>query len=399
MGLLGNLLSGGAGFAGANNAHLAELVIKRLTASEKKRVAEKVVEMGMSAGGHRKTTEQFKDFFNDHERLCQLNVIALALAHLDIDPNVAGESWMLVNHPFALPTDSNDLQANARHFRRKHNLTVSVGTEKINIRNWAEFGEPAKSYSDRNYGKLPPKFLTDNEAFVPPVTLGTELQQINALAEQGDAVAQLGLGSMYALGQGVPQDYAQAYKWYLKAADQRNAGAQFCLGDMYLCGQGVLQDNARATMWFRKAADQGFAAAQHNLGMMYVNGRGVPQDYAQAVMWLRKAAEQGDAGAQANLGNMYATGLGMTQDDAQAMMWFRRAAEQGKAEAQCNLGGMYYEGQDYVQAMMWYFIAKASGTTIANESLQELEPLTTPVQIAEAQRMAREWQAAHHPTN
>lgn len=35
MGFLGNMLTGGKGIAGANNAHLAEFVIARLTAAEK----------------------------------------------------------------------------------------------------------------------------------------------------------------------------------------------------------------------------------------------------------------------------------------------------------------------------------------------------------------------------
>jgi TPR repeat protein len=40
------------------------------------------------------------------------------------------------------------------------------------------------------------------------------------LAEQGDARAQHALGVMYRHGQGVPQDYAQAYKWYKLAASR-----------------------------------------------------------------------------------------------------------------------------------------------------------------------------------
>ena len=59
---------------------------------------------------------------------------------------------------------------------------------------------------------------------------------------------------------------------------------------MYFSGKGVLQDYAEAAKWFRKAAEQGFAAAQNNPGMMYKEGRGVRQDYAEVVKWLRKAA-------------------------------------------------------------------------------------------------------------
>jgi TPR repeat protein len=45
-------------------------------------------------------------------------------------------------------------------------------------------------------------------------------------------------------------------------------------------------------MWYRKAADQGLVEAQYNLGMMYYNGRSVPEDYALAYMWLNLAASR-----------------------------------------------------------------------------------------------------------
>ena len=79
--------------------------------------------------------------------------------------------------------------------------------------------------------------------------------------------------------------------------------AQYNLGLMYDNGQGVPQDYKQAVKWYTKAAEQGDANAQYSLGYMYANGQGVPQDYKQAVMWFTKAAEQGDADAQYNLGS------------------------------------------------------------------------------------------------
>ena len=51
---------------------------------------------------------------------------------------------------------------------------------------------------------------------------------------------------------------------------------------MYFHGKGVPQDYAEAVKWFRLAADQGDAGAQSILGVMYDEGHGVPQDYAEA---------------------------------------------------------------------------------------------------------------------
>jgi hypothetical protein len=47
---------------------------------------------------------------------------------------------------------------------------------------------------------------------------------------------------MYSLGAGVPQDYAEAAKWYRMAADRGNAAGQQSFGSLYLNGQGVPQD-------------------------------------------------------------------------------------------------------------------------------------------------------------
>ena len=61
---------------------------------------------------------------------------------------------------------------------------------------------------------------------------------------------------------------------------------------MYAEGQGVPQNFAEAVSWYRKAADQGLALGQINLGGMYVAGQGVPQDYVQAHKWYNLAASR-----------------------------------------------------------------------------------------------------------
>ena len=121
-------------------------------------------------------------------------------------------------------------------------------------------------------------------------------------------------------------------------------------------------------------------------------------DYHQAAKLYRKAAEQGDAEAQNTLGVMYARGEGVSQDNAEAVKWYRKAAERGHVVAQDNLGNMYQYGfgvpQDYVQAHMWYNLAGAQAQ-IFGGTRDELAKLMTPGQIAEAQRMAREWMERH----
>ena len=114
-------------------------------------------------------------------------------------------------------------------------------------------------------------------------------------AEQGHARAQFNLGNMYRKGDGVPQDFKEAVKWFRKAAEQRYAKAQFNLGVMYRDGEGVLKDFKEAVKCFRKAAEQGYDDAQVNLGAMYANGNGVPQDTLTAYAWWDIADTNGQA--------------------------------------------------------------------------------------------------------
>ena len=62
---------------------------------------------------------------------------------------------------------------------------------------------------------------------------------------------------MYLKGEGVPQDYQEAVKWYRLAAEQGDDGSQFNLGSMYLKGEGVPQDLVQAHKWINLAASQG----------------------------------------------------------------------------------------------------------------------------------------------
>ena len=85
----------------------------------------------------------------------------------------------------------------------------------------------------------------------------------------------------------------------------------------------------------------------------------------------------------------------MPQDFAAARSWYRKAAEQGLAKAQLNLGVMYANGrgvpQDYVQAHMWWNLSAAQGDADATKNRDIVAAKMTPAQIAEAQKLAREW--------
>ncbi len=105
-------------------------------------------------------------------------------------------------------------------------------------------------------------------------------------------------------------------------------------------------------------------AKRRILGFMYANGQGVFRDYAEAAKWYRLAAEQDGAAAQAKLGFMYGKGRGVTQDYVQAHMWLNLAAARMPPGEERDTA---VENRDFAEKRM------------------------TPAQMAEAQRLAREW--------
>lgn len=114
-------------------------------------------------------------------------------------------------------------------------------------------------------------------------------KEFSPLAEQGNADAQLYLGKMYMMGQGVLQDPNQAMKWLKASALQGNADAQFFVGSYFVLPH---RDIAEGVKWLRLSADQGQQDAQLLLGKTYLQGdKDLPRDPVQAEMWMRLAAK------------------------------------------------------------------------------------------------------------
>jgi TPR repeat protein len=179
-------------------------------------------------------------------------------------------------------------------------------------------------------------FLTacGNQAAPRPTPVSaTQIPELSAKADKGDADAQRTLGGAYARGEGVKQDYQEAAKWYQRAATNGNAAAQTALGELFEAGQGVPHDYAQAAAWYRRAAEQGLSGAQYNLAALYAVGKGVPLDNAEALKWYVQAANQGDSLAQYNVGMRYFEAHGIKRDLEQAYKWLSLAAAQGLPDA------------------------------------------------------------------
>jgi len=269
-----------------------------------------------------------------------------------------------------------------------------------------------------------------------------------------EAQYSLGIFYMPATVPDTPHEHAnitEAAKWFLLAAEQSHAEAQIKIGEMHADGLGVLQDTAAAVNWFKLAAEQGHAKGMYGLALSYLNPeiKGIPKDKVQGHMWLNLAAsygdrsagrdrdgfaenmtaesilraqilarnwrpkdggkqktnkdavalridaERGDDVAQWKLGEMYRSGRDFLQDFQEAMTWYTRAANHGNAAAQYALGSIYTEAtgvpQNYVAGHMWLNLAAAGGHHLAFKARNDLTELMTSDQVAEAQRLAREW--------
>lgn len=168
------------------------------------------------------------------------------------------------------------------------------------------------------------------------------------------------------------------------------------LGSLFAVKSTLAQtkDAASFDRHLRALAEKGHADSQYKLGIAYDEGLGVPKNFTEAFKWFRLAAEQGHAHSQFRVGDMYLSGNGVAKSETEAVKWFRKAAEQGLANAQGMLGIVYAKGQgvaqNYVLAYMWLHLA-TEGRQGAAQFRDAVGERMTVAQIAEAQKLAREW--------
>ena len=200
-----------------------------------------------------------------------------------------------------------------------------------------------------------------------PVNYAEALKWYEKAAVQGHPLAGSALDWWFERLSGVPKEAPAAVEWYLRAVEQGDSSAENNLAGHYMLGRGVPPDFHKAAELCLNAAKKGLPAAENNLGLCYANGHGVPRDYREALKWFQKAAGQGLSEAQCNAGTCFDEGRGVERNCLEAVNWFRKAADQGHPIAQFNLGVCYENGdgvgKDYDVAMWWYCKAAENGDT------------------------------------
>ena len=182
-----------------------------------------------------------------------------------------------------------------------------------------------------------------------------EKEKKESLAEadkESLALAMLILGHMHSNGNGIDQDYKQAFEWYKKSAEKGNAQAMTNVSDLYFysCNidPGHPVDVEKALEWRKKSAAAGYEYAKKN-GVPslevyiknkkkdlindatgYQSGRYAAKECNNRVAMKEweKAANKGDINSMLALASRYQTGVkGIVRDYSKAIKWFNKIKE------------------------------------------------------------------------
>ena len=184
---------------------------------------------------------------------------------------------------------------------------------------------------------------------------------VRSAAQCGVTAAQIRLGRMLLLGQGMPRDQRAAYLWFVRAADEGNEEAMNMAGRCHELGWGVPVDLSLAAVHYRSSALAGHDWGQYNFGNLLFDGRGAARDLQQAFSWYLRAASQGHARAMNLLGRCFEEGWGCRSDLEDAAGWYRRSAEAGYFRGQFNHADMLLTHGDVAAAARWFWAAALGG--------------------------------------
>ena len=192
------------------------------------------------------------------------------------------------------------------------------------------------------------------------------------------------------------KDYKKAYKLLSPLAEQGNDKAQFTLGLMFNDGQGVPQDYEEAIKWFRLAAEQENHKAQLSLGLLYKDGKGVIKDLEEAMKLVTLAADGGIPLAQYYLGLwLHAKGLEKVMESTNLLNpdLVAKRMEGDRPEKEYNISA-----HKWLNLSISNFDARTQSRNINNakKTRSKIEKELQPIDLKEAQRLAKEWTKSHN---
>jgi TPR repeat protein len=162
------------------------------------------------------------------------------------------------------------------------------------------------------------------------------------VAEEDDVEVQFKVGFTYEYSVSKP-NYAEAYKWYSKAASNSHTEAVYSLGSLYERGAGVYQDHQRATQLYKQVRTQKGGHALYRLAVAFHYGKGVEVNWNEAIRYYTLAAELGYSEYQCELGRQYENGGLVEKNLLEAIKWYTKAYLQGYNSISSKLYNMYQD--------------------------------------------------------
>ena len=193
-------------------------------------------------------------------------------------------------------------------------------------------GERISTY-DMSYACQDLQSIANDDSF-PLEERDEAAEQLEQLADAGDAHAQYIIGTAYRDGGLLIPNTVKAKKLLERAAEQDLDVAQYALGKLYLSDDADVHDPAKGIYWLKRSADNGNDYAAYRLGKEYLSGKNVSKDTSTAAEYLRQAANNRNAYAQYLLGKLTLMGEGVPKDMDAAYEWFAAARDNGHAYAE-----------------------------------------------------------------
>ena len=108
---------------------------------------------------------------------------------------------------------------------------------------------------------------------------------------------------------------------------------------------------------------------------------------------LQKKADAGEPKAELELATALLEGRIVRKNEALGLQWLLRAAKSGLAEAQFQMGEHVYarNSTDYVNAYMWYELARRGGYKRSDKKLKKMAAKMSPAQLSDAKSLADNW--------
>ena len=186
-------------------------------------------------------------------------------------------------------------------------------------------------------------------------------------SDRGDVLASSKLGELLLKN----QDYEQAAKYYLRAADKADPKSLYDLAKLYQSGKANPTDPTLVQQFLKKAADQSYLPALADYGLLLAKTS--PKD---SIPYLEKAAKQGRKDCIEELAFIYLDGNGVDKNVNKGIELLSESAKNKDFNATRLLGNIYYDGeyvpQDLKKALKYYSVAAKGGDASAQNIFGEM---------------------------